>query len=96
MPEQVPVRSIRTGGLDHLEVATPEEAYVAALLREREGYARYGRSERVDAVDAELDRLGVTREDVHAGQERAVAGPPEKAIPTRGGARGRGRPPKEG
>ncbi|YCK35169.1 hypothetical protein ACNF49_14100 [Actinomadura sp. ATCC 39365] len=81
MPEQVPVRSVRTGGVDHIEVDTPDEAYVKALLREREGYARYDREERVAAVDAELRRLGVTREDVHEGQENAVSAPQEKAVP---------------
>lgn len=79
MPEQVPVHNVRTGAKDHIEVPTVDEAYVAALLREREGYARYGKSERVDAVDAELDRLGVARPDVHGGVERAVTGPPERA-----------------
>jgi hypothetical protein len=89
VPEQVPVRSVRTGGVDHIEVDTPEEAYVAALLREREGYARYGRAERVAAVDAELERLGVDRGDVHEGQERAVNAPAEKAVPGRGRRQGR-------
>ncbi|MEU8270834.1 hypothetical protein AB0B89_27210 [Sphaerisporangium sp. NPDC049002] len=58
MPEQVPVRSVRTGGIDHLEEATPQEAYVAALRREREGYVRYGKTDRAAAVTAELRRFG--------------------------------------
>ncbi len=58
MPEQVPVRSVRTGGVDHLEVATPEEAHVAALRRERAGYLRYGKTDRAEQVTAELQRLG--------------------------------------
>jgi hypothetical protein len=31
---------------------------IAALLREREGYVRYGKKSRVKDVDAELKRLG--------------------------------------
>ncbi|MER7814079.1 hypothetical protein [Streptomyces sp. NPDC096153] len=49
-----------------------ERAYVAALQREREGYARYGRDDRCKDVEAELKRLG-------APLERAVTHPPEKA-----------------
>ena len=33
-------------------------AQVAALIRERDGYVRYGRLERAARVDAELQRLG--------------------------------------
>jgi hypothetical protein len=91
VPEQVPVRSVRTGGVDHIEVDTPNEAYVAALLREREGYARYDRADRVAAVDAELARLGVTRPQVHDCVERAVTPPAEKAAPSRGRRPGKAR-----
>jgi hypothetical protein len=90
VPEQVPVRSVRTGGVDYMQVDSPEEAYVAALLREREGYVRYDRKERVAAVDAELARLGVTREDAHRGEEAAVNAPQERAVPSRGRRSGRG------
>lgn len=63
---------------------TPDEqAYVEALLREREGYARYDRADRVEGVDAELKRLGVTRDEVHAEVETAVSEPAEKAVPAR-------------
>jgi hypothetical protein len=72
MPDQVPVRSVRTGGIDHMEVATPEEAYVAALRRERDGYVRYGKTDRADAVSAELRRLGVEEPS----SERQTAHPP--------------------
>lgn len=34
------------------------QAHIAALIREREGYERSGKAERVKAVDAELRRLG--------------------------------------
>ena len=33
-------------------------AHIAALIRERDGYERYGRADRVAAVDEELRRLG--------------------------------------
>ncbi|MBO4274130.1 hypothetical protein [Microbispora triticiradicis] len=58
MPEQVPVRSVRNGGVDHLEVATPGEAHIAALRRERAGYLTQGRTDRAEQVAAELERLG--------------------------------------
>lgn len=35
-----------------------QKAYIAALLKEREGYEKYGLTDRVEEVDAELDRLG--------------------------------------
>ncbi len=34
------------------------KAYIAALLREREGYERYDHAEKVEEVDAELKRVG--------------------------------------
>ncbi len=74
MPEQVPVRSVRTGGGDHLEVATPEEAHVAALRRERAGYLRYGKTDRAEQVAAELRRLG--QEVDEPGPAPAPAEPP--------------------
>ncbi|MFF4166875.1 hypothetical protein [Streptomyces sp. NPDC001741] len=49
-----------------------EAAYIDALHREREGYARYGRKERAAEVEAELKRLG-------APLERAVPAPRETA-----------------
>lgn len=61
----------------------PDEAYIDALLRERGGYARGGRAVRVAAVDAELERLGVTRPDTHDDVEQAVASPQERAVPAR-------------
>lgn len=39
-----------------------DEALIAALENEREGYVRYGDTVRVAAVDAELEKLGVTVE----------------------------------
>ena len=48
------------------------QAYVDALQREREGYVRYDRTDRLKDVDAELKRLG-------APLERAVTRPPETA-----------------
>jgi len=53
----------------------PEQAgYAAALIRERDGYARYGRKDRAAEVDAELDRLRDA-----APLEHAVTEPPETA-----------------
>lgn len=78
MPEKQTATNVRTGGTVETEVPTADEAHVAALLREREGYATHGRDERVKAVDAELKRLGVSRADAHKGTERAVAKPRER------------------
>lgn len=38
------------------------DAHLAALRWEREGYARYGRDDRVAAVDAELERYAAPPE----------------------------------
>lgn len=35
-----------------------KKAYIAALLHEREGYERYGDKDSLQAVDAELARVG--------------------------------------
>lgn len=35
-----------------------QQAYIAALIREREGYERFGMTDRVADVDAELKRVG--------------------------------------
>ncbi|MGA6159595.1 hypothetical protein ACPEIC_40375 [Stenotrophomonas sp. NPDC087984] len=78
MSETEKATNVRTGETADVEVPTAEEAYVAALLREREGYAAYGREDRVKAVDDELKRLGVTRADTHKGTERAVTKPRER------------------
>ncbi|MFI6270729.1 hypothetical protein [Micromonospora zamorensis] len=59
MPDRIEVRAVRNGGVDHIEVPTADEALVAALLRERAGYVTRSRPDRVAAVDAELNRLGV-------------------------------------
>lgn len=39
-----------------------DQRLIEALETEREGYARYGRTDRVAEVDAELEKLGVTPE----------------------------------
>lgn len=52
--------------------------YIASLIRERAGYARYGNGAGVADVDAELERIG------HSGRP-----PQERAV-----KRGPGRPPK--
>lgn len=49
-----------------------ENAYIAALRREREGYLRYGQQDRAGGVETELKRLS-------APLELAVTRPPETA-----------------
>ena len=51
--------------------AEPADQYIDALLVEREGYARFGRDDRVADVDAELQRRGYKA----AAQDRAAAAP---------------------
>jgi hypothetical protein len=58
MPDRIPVRAIRNGGLDYIEVPTQAEGTVAALLVERRGYVMRGLPDRVAQVDAELARYG--------------------------------------
>jgi hypothetical protein len=48
-----------------------DDAQIAALLRERVGYVRYDKPERVKAVDAELERLGYEAEDKPAKKSAA-------------------------
>jgi hypothetical protein len=62
MPERIEVRSTRTGGVDYIERPTNEEAYIAALFRERRGYEINGDAELVEAVNKELRRLGALEE----------------------------------
>lgn len=69
MPEKETATNVRTGESVATEVPSADEAHVAALLRERAGYARYERTDRVTAVDDELKKLGV-----------AVPGPQETAV----------------
>ncbi|MFI5955817.1 hypothetical protein [Cryptosporangium sp. NPDC051539] len=57
MPDQLPVRSVRSGAVGYLEVPTAEETHIAALLEERRGYVARGLDDRVAQVDAELQRL---------------------------------------
>jgi FixJ family two-component response regulator len=58
MPDRIPVRAVRNGGLDFIEVPTRDEQLIAALLRERAGYVVRNLPERIAAVDVELHRLG--------------------------------------
>jgi len=75
MPEQETSTNVRTGEQVISEVTTVGEAYVAALLREREGYARHNRTDRLRDVDAELKRLGVAVPD---GKETAAESKPRR------------------
>ncbi|WP_030173250.1 hypothetical protein [Streptomyces sp. NRRL S-813] len=75
MPENETATNVRTGEQVSTEVPTADEAYVAALLSEREGYARYSNADRLADVDAELKRLGVT---VPGGRETAAESKPRR------------------
>ncbi|MEV4001000.1 hypothetical protein [Actinomadura sp. NPDC049753] len=87
MPEQQVVYSTRTGAPDVVEVATAAEAEVLALLREREGYARRGLTDRVAQVDAQLDARGHKRPAEAAPAAAAKRGPgrPRRTPPAGGG-----------
>lgn len=63
MPDNRTATNVRTGAHVTTETPTADEAYVAALLRERETYERYGRADRVKDVDAELKRCGVSPDE---------------------------------
>lgn len=63
MPEQETATNVRTGGTVTNEVPTADEAYIASLRRERAAYVAYDRTDRVAAVDAELERWGAGPED---------------------------------
>lgn len=55
------------------------EAYVTALRRERAGYVQRGLKDRVEAVDAELKRLGAAEERVQsAPRETTVESKPRR------------------
>lgn len=58
MPQKIPVRVARNGGLDHLTIPTDRENWIAAYLRERQGYLVRKDPAGVALVDAELARLG--------------------------------------
>lgn len=58
MPDRIPVRATRNGGLDFVEVPTRNEGLIAAYLEERRGYEIRGLPDRVQLVDQELARLG--------------------------------------
>ncbi|MEU6490388.1 hypothetical protein ABZ890_08340 [Streptomyces sp. NPDC046984] len=75
MPEKETATNVRTGETTTTEVPTADEAYVSALLREREGYAIHDRADRVAAVDAELKRLGV---NYVGGKETAAESKPRR------------------
>lgn len=58
-PDTETAVNVRTGATVTTTVPSGQDAYVAALLRERAGYLAYGRRERAADVDAELKRLGI-------------------------------------
>ncbi len=54
---------------------TAKDAYIAALLRERDGYVARGMHERMLGVEDELERVGIERVEqatVESKAERAV------------------------
>lgn len=61
----------------HTAAADAGDGMVAALLIEREGYVRFGRDERVAAVDAELEARGYTA----AARARAAGGAEAEKAP---------------
>jgi hypothetical protein len=89
MPEQIPVWAVRNGGTDYIEAATPEEAYVAALRRERAGYLQYDKQDRADAVTAELRRVGAEQDP--AARPPAMENTADRTPLQRTGGRGRPR-----
>lgn len=46
------------------------DEYIAALLREREGYERYGRKEEAEEVNKELRRLGYLKDETKRGKKK--------------------------
>lgn len=86
MPDKETATSVRTGQTVTTEVPTADESYVAALLREREGYLRRGRENRVADVDAELERMGYEWEEKVVDDEDETTPPDdgdeEKTPPT--------------
>lgn len=55
--------------------AEQQARHVAALRRERSGYLAAGKTARVEAVDAEFERLGVSAEsDVKEARKQAPQG----------------------
>lgn len=41
-----------------MSTSEQQQAYIAALLRERAGAVQYGRSNTVEQIDAELEKVG--------------------------------------
>lgn len=80
MPEKETATNVRTGETVTHEVPTADEAYVDALLREREGYVRYDNAARLADVDAELKRLGVA---VPGDRETAAESKPRRTARSR-------------
>ena len=81
--EQVKRAAAVTASDEDAVAAAREAQYVEALLFEREGYARYGREDRVAQVDEQLALRGHKA----AAEARAAAAPKS--------ARGRGGKPQQ-
>lgn len=61
---------------------------IAALLREREGYVVYGKTDRVKAVDAELARRGYKAEPKKAPPKKRAAPKRQNAASSKPAAKG--------
>lgn len=68
------------------------EEYIAALLREREGYVREDKSDRIKDVDAALKAAGYSEKKEEGGYETAVAEPVAETAVVK---KSRGRPAKK-
>lgn len=58
MPDRVPVRAVRNGGIDYIEVPTRDETWIAAYQQEREDFLTKGDAAGAALVEEELRRLG--------------------------------------
>jgi FixJ family two-component response regulator len=73
MPDRIPVRAVRNGGLDFIEVPTAEETWIAAYQQERQAYLDRGDAESAALVAAELVRLGAPIESPTTTRKRSKA-----------------------
>lgn len=55
------------------------DPYIAALEVEREGYARYGRDDRIAEVDAELKRARAAARSASSGETETATSDPADA-----------------
>lgn len=58
MPDRIPVRAVRNGGVDYIDVPTLDETWIAAYQKEHEDYLTKGDADGAALVEEELRRLG--------------------------------------